>query len=656
MGYRCGNTQERHRHGMASKPRRKPAPKAHPARAAWGWRLARWGASLMAAGLFFAVIGVVLLTRDLPDINRVRPVEADTALEILAADGSLLARYGQLRGDWLRFEEIPPVMVDAILAIEDRRFFDHPGFDWRGIARALIANLSADSVRQGGSTITQQLAKNLFLSSDRTLERKAKELLLALQLEARYSKEELLELYLNRVYLGAGSYGIDAASRVYFGHSARKLALDEAAVLAGLVKAPSRLAPTNNPQAATQRARLVIAAMVDAGVLSPADATAADAREIRFAIRGDNPGVRYFTDWVAAEARAKLGAERRPVRVFTTLNPRWQQIAQNNVRLALAADGARLGVGQAALVALSPDGAVRAMVGGRDYRASMFNRVVQARRQPGSAFKPFVYLAAFEAGFTPRSLMRDSPVVFDKWAPQNFTGDYQGLVTLEQAFAQSINTVAVKLSETVDRKRVIAMAQRLGISTPVTPHPSVALGAAEVTPLDLASAYGVIANGGFAAPPYAIEEIRASGGDLLYRRPGPAPRRLLDARDVAMMNDLLIANIENGTGRQAQPGRPAAGKTGTSQDYRDAWFMGFTADLVAGVWVGNDDNTPMKAVTGGGLPARIWRGFVRDASEGLAPRPLGTSRRYEASAAQEAAARAPRDKKPSLWQRLFGRW
>ncbi|RME66257.1 MAG: penicillin-binding protein, partial [Alphaproteobacteria bacterium] len=426
-------------------------------------------------------------------------------------------------------------------------------------------------------------------------------------------------LYLNRVYLGAGTYGIDAAARVYFGHSARRLALGEAAVIAGLVKAPSRLAPTKDPAAATARARLVIKAMADAGMLSASEAQAAAHAAIAFAIVGDHIGHRYFADWVAAAARAKIGAERRPVRVVTTLNPRWQQAAEQAVARALDADGARLNVGQAALVAMSPQGAVRAMVGGRDYADSMFNRVVQARRQPGSAFKPFVYLAAFEAGFTTRSLMRDSPVVFDKWSPQNFSGDYQGLVTLEQAFAQSINTVAVKLSETVDRKRVIAMAQRLGISTPITPHPSVALGAAEVIPLELTSAYAVVANGGFAAAPYAISEIRTHDGSLLYRRAEAPPRRLLGSRESAMMSDLLVANITRGTGRQAAPGRPAAGKTGTSQDYRDAWFVGFTADMVAGVWVGNDDNRPMNGVTGGGheiAPDARGHAAARDAVHG----------------------------------------
>ncbi|GAB4145136.1 MAG: PBP1A family penicillin-binding protein [Sphingomonadales bacterium] len=616
-----------------------------------------WAASLFAASLVFAVLAVALLARDLPDVNQVRPVEPATAMEILASDGSLLARYGKLRGDWLRFEEIPPVMIDAILAIEDRRFFNHPGFDWRGIARAVVANLGADRVRQGGSTITQQLAKNLFLSNERTLERKAKELLLALQLEARYSKQELLELYLNRVYLGAGTYGIDAAARVYFGHGARRLQLAEAAVLAGLVKAPSRLAPTNDPDAANARARLVIAAMQDAGYLSPAQAADAAARPVRFAIAGDDWGARYFTDWVAARARAKLGAETRPVRVFTSLNPAWQAAAEAAVGSVLDEAGQARAASQAALVALAPDGAVRAMVGGRDYRRSMFNRAVQARRQPGSAFKPFVYLTAFEAGFTPRSLMRDSPVVFDKWAPANFTGDYQGLVTLEQAFAQSINTVAVKLSETVDRHRVIAMARRLGISTPITPHPSVALGTAEVTPLELASAYAVIANGGYAAAPYAITAIRAGDGSLLYQRPADPLRRIVGGREAAMMTDLLAANIARGTGKAARPDRPAAGKTGTSQDYRDAWFMGFTADMVAGVWVGNDDNSAMLGVTGGGLPARIWANFVRRASDGLAPRPLAGSRFAQAAHQDRAGAQVSEKRlKPSLWQRLFGRW
>ncbi len=474
---------------------------------------------------------------------------------------------------------------------------------------------------QGGSTITQQLAKVLFLPPDRTLKRKVQELMLALWLERRFSKDQILSLYLNRVYLGAGAYGVDAAARRYFGKPAARVTLYEAALLAGLLKAPSRYNPARDADRADWRARLVLRSMTEAGFVSAETAAAAYREKSRghstVAERG-----RYFADWVLSQVPSFVGPINEDLVVHTTLDPTLQAVAEREAAALLEAEGAAQDASQAAFVALTPEGAVRAMVGGRNYLDSQFNRAVQALRQPGSAFKAFVYLAAVESGMRPDDRFTDAPVKIGDWAPKNYAGRYHGEVTLREAFARSLNSVAVQVTQKVGPARVADAARRLGITTAIEAAPSVALGTSEVSLLELTAAYAVFANGGFGVWPHGISEIRTASGRIVYRRQGGGPGRAVVPDRVATMSHLMQAAVQWGTGKQADPGRPAAGKTGTSQDSRDAWFVGFTADLVAGAWLGNDDGRPMKRVTGGGLPARLWRRVMVPAHEGLAVRDL----------------------------------
>jgi len=570
---------------------------------------------------------------DLPDVNASAIAIGTPVLRLAHTDGTPLATVGELYGEAVRLDEVPPWLPAAVLAIEDRRFYRHGGVDVRGIARAAWANLRAGSIRQGGSTITQQLAKNLFLSPRRTWRRKVQETLLAVWLERRFTKRDILTLYLNRVYLGAGTYGVEAAARRYFGKSARHVTLAEAAMLAGLLKAPSRYAPSTNPQGARRRGAVVIDAMVEAGSISADQARLADAQSPIFARphRLSRRG-RYFADWVVERVPGYAGRVTRNLTVVTTLDPDLQGAAEDVIHDTLAREGPSHGASQAALVALGADGAIKAMVGGSDHATAPFNRAVYARRQPGSAFKLFVYLAGLEAGYAPDSLWRDAPVAIDGWRPRNYSGSFAGTVTMSQAFARSINTVAVRVAEAVGRERVVATAERLGIVSVLAPHPSLALGTAEVGLLELTAAYTTLSNGGYGILAHGIREIGISeigsrAGGTLYRREGSGLGRAIGERDVRAMTSMLEAVVTEGTGRAADPGRPAGGKTGTSEDHRDAWFVGFAGGLTAGVWVGNDEGTPMKGVTGGGLPARIWRSFMMRAGTGrtLAPRSGGAS-------------------------------
>ncbi len=609
-------------------------------------RTARWAAltALWGTIAIVAILGVFAL--DLPDIGDLNDTARRPGITLLAADETRIASFGDLYGEWLTVDELPPVLIDAVLATEDRRFYDHFGIDLHGLARALWANIRAGHVVQGGSTITQQLAKNLFLTPERTIKRKIQEVLLALWMEQLFTKDQILTLYLNRVYLGAGNYGVDAAARHYFGHSARSLSVAEAAMLAGLLKAPSRYAPTNDVERARARAAQVIRNLVDAGRLDQAGADAALAAMPRLKPPKAPSSARYFADWVATQLPGLIGNTGRDLVIRTTLAPRLQRLAERAVAANLARDGDRLNAHQAALVALAPGGAVRAMVGGRSYATSQFNRATQALRQPGSAFKLFVYLAAMEAGLTPESRMRDSPVILEGWRPQNYSKRYRGEVTLRQALIHSINTVAVKLSERVNRRRVIAAARRLGITSKMTARPSLALGTSEVRLIELTAAYGTLAHNGRPVRPYGIVEIRDGAGTVLYRRPERRDEPVIDPLVLGELNDMLIDVLKTGTGKAAYLDRPAAGKTGTSQDFRDALFIGYTADLVAGVWVGNDDGTPMRKVTGGGLPARIWRDFMAPA---VADMPVRDLPRYQPVPEQK------KKKKRGFFSRLFSR-
>ena len=574
-------------------------------------RLAKAVTVIALTGLlaFGAVIGY--FAYDLPLVSNLESPAA-RSFSLKTADGDLFAYRGVHQGEAQSFEALPADFVNAVLAIEDRRFFSHAGIDWRGIARALWTNARSGEIRQGGSTITQQYVKLAYLTRERSLRRKVQEAVLAVWLESRLEKREIFRRYVNLAYFGAGSYGIDAAARRYFGKAVDDLTLAQSAMLAGLIRAPSQLAPTRNLAAAQARAKQVLKAMVDSGFLTADRAAKAATQPASPKVTAKTrPSDAYFADWVQRQASNKLESLYGDFELRTTLQPELQAIAESVIKDTLDREGEALDTGQAALVAMTLDGAVVAMIGGRDYRASQFNRVTQARRQPGSLFKLFVFQTALEAGFAPDSRMVDKPVTVDGWSPQNYNKRYLGAVTLREAFAKSINTVTVQLTEKLGREKVIETARRMGITSPIQPHPSFALGTSGVRLLEITAAYGAVRAGKNKLVPFGIREVRAGGSSLLRHQPAaPLESGHASAAASPAMLDLLTSTILKGTGRAARINEPAGGKTGTSQDHRDAWFVGFSDELVVGVWTGNDDNRPMKAVTGGGLPARIWHDFM----------------------------------------------
>ncbi len=584
-------------------------------------RALRW--TLIAAIWGFVLLGSLLAwyAYDLPDIDGLAGTTRQPSITLLSVDGSPISSTGEIYGRTITVAEVPPVLPQAVLAVEDRRFYEHWGIDLRGLLRAFWVNLKAGEIVQGGSTITQQLAKVLFLTPERTLKRKAQEALLAMWLETKFSKDEILSIYLNRVYLGSGTYGMDAAARRYFDKPATKVTLYESAQLAGLLKAPSRYNPVSDYQRAGDRTKVVLASMVKAGFISHEEARKAFAAKPRRPAL-ENSGGRYYADWVIGQIGDFVGRIDTDLVVRTTLDPQLQAIAEEELLALIDGEGAARQVHQAAFVAIAPDGAVRAMVGGRDYRDSQFNRAAQALRQPGSAFKPFVYLAAMENGWQPDDRLVDAPVAVDDWQPRNYGERYYGEVTLREAFARSLNSVAVQLSERVGRERVAEAAQRLGITSDLDVRPSLALGASEVTLLELTGAYAAFANRGRGVWPHGILEVRDIEGRVLYRRSGGGPGQLMGGHTVNQLNNLMVATVEWGTGKAARIGRPTAGKTGTSQEFRDAWFVGFTRELVAGAWFGNDDGTSMLGVTGGGLPAKLWGRIMARGLEGKPVQPL----------------------------------
>jgi len=601
-------------------PKREKLPSSQPRKsreprrgAGWPGRIARWSAIVAIWTVLAVGVLVVWYAWDLPDVNELGGQTRRPSVTLLAADGSVVSTYGDYYAGATQIQDLPPYVMQAVIATEDRRFFEHIGFDPAGIIRAMVVNIRAGGLRQGGSTITQQLAKNLFLSNERTLRRKVQETLLAIWLETKFSKQQIFAIYMNRVYFGAGAWGLEAAARRYFGRPARDLNVREAALIAGLLKAPSKLSPARDRDAAETRASQVIENMVAAGYLNEADAARAEKAPLRLVPGLANVNTRYFADWALAEVVDRVGKPARDLVVSTTLDTHLQEIAESALETVIERDEAKRNVSQGALVALSPHGAVLAMVGGRDYGESQFNRATQARRQPGSAFKPFVYLAALEAGVQPSDTIVDGPINIGGWRPANFDEKFRGTMTVRDAFAYSINTAAVQLSERVGRERVIQVARRLGISTPLQATPALALGASEVTLLDLTTAYATIEDFGRAAMPHAVTEIRDSDGNILYRRSGSGSLQAIDPRIDETLIDMMGSVVAYGTGRAAALNRPAAGKTGTTSDFRDAWFVGFTNDIVAGVWVGNDNSAPMKGVTGGTVPAEIWRKFMVNA-------------------------------------------
>jgi len=536
---------------------------------------------------------------------------------IVSVDGRLIANRGMTGGEAVGLDEMSSWIPAAVVAIEDRRFYSHFGVDLLGLARAMVANLAAGRLVEGGSTITQQLAKNLFLKPDRTIERKVQEVLLALWLEHRHSKAEILEMYLNRVYFGSGAYGVEAAARRYFSKGAGDVTLSEAALLAGLLKAPSRLSPARDPKAAGERAELVLAAMREQRRIGDRDMTAALSAPASRAASYWTGSENYVADRVMEELPSLIGEVDADIVVETTVDLDLQKLAEASIRRLVGENGRKLSISQGALVSIDNSGAVRAMVGGYDYAASQFDRASEARRQPGSAFKPFVFLAALEQGRTPDSVRNDAPVRIGKWTPDNYQGKYFGRVTLATALARSLNSVAAQLVMEVGPDAVVEAARRLGIESELTANSSIALGTSEVTPLELTAAYVPFANGGYRPDVHFIGRIRKASGEVLYEHRGGGNPRVLRPEIVGMMNAMMTGTIEAGTARKAAFAWPAAGKTGTSQNSRDAWFIGYTANLTTGVWFGNDDGSPMKRVTGGGPPAEAWHEFMVAAHQGV---------------------------------------
>jgi penicillin-binding protein 1A len=583
------------------------------------YRLFYWGAVL---GLWaaIAVVGLIIYVgAHLPPIQSLEIPKRPPTIQITGLDGSVLATRGEMAGANIALKDLPPYLPRAFIAIEDRRFYSHYGVDPIGIARAAVANLLHRGVSQGGSTLTQQLAKNLFLTQERTMQRKLQEVELALWLERKHSKNEILELYLNRVYFGSGAYGVEAAAQKYFGKSARTVTVAEAAMLAGLVQSPSRLAPNRNPEGAEKRAQTVLAAMAGAKFITEAQAQASIGHP-SYNVKAAGAGtVNYVADWVGEVLDDLIGQIDQSIVVETSIDPKLQAIAEASIIDELAAKSVKFNVSQGALVAMTPDGAVRAMVGGRNYAESQYNRAVTAKRQPGSAFKPFVYLTAIEAGLTPETIRQDAPLDVKGWKPENYSHEYFGAVTLTQALAMSLNTVAVRLGMEVGPKNVVRTAHRLGISSKLDANASIALGTSEVSLTELVGAYAPFANGGQGITPHVVNKIRTTEGNkVLYARQPDQFGQVIDPRNVAMMNTMMQETLISGTARKAEiPGWSAAGKTGTSQDFRDAWFIGYTANLVTGVWLGNDDNSPTKKATGGGLPVEVWTRFMKTAHEGV---------------------------------------
>ncbi|OIR09053.1 penicillin-binding protein 1F [mine drainage metagenome] len=591
-------------------------------RRSWGWRIIGWGVSLMIWGMI-ALAGVVgYYAYDLPSLDTLTATSRKPSITLLSADGQTIAAYGDVFGQPLTLAEMPKTLPEAVMATEDRHFYSHFGIDLIGTARAALADLRAGHVVQGGSTITQQLAKNLFLSPERNAKRKIQELLLALWLEHKFSKDQILTLYLNRVYLGNGSWGVDAASERYFGISARGLNLYQSALLAGLLKAPSRYNPQNDQEESLQRTTQVLANMVAFGAITPAQAQEALKTGPGTVKKISHTG-RYFADWVRDQVEPYT-RDGRDLVVRTTLDLALQRKVEAALDASLSGPGAKARVGQGAVVVLSPDGAVRAMAGGRDYATSQYNRATQSLRQPGSSFKAFLYLAAMESGLTPDSTIEDEPITEGKYRPGNYHEHdrYEGVITLRHALAKSSNVAAVRLIERIGPRREVEVARRLGITSDLRPDASLALGTSEVSLLELTSAYATFANNGYGVFPYGFGEIDDPRGQQIYLRQGGGTGRVIAPRDLQEMTDMLVAVVQTGTARAAVIDRPVAGKTGTTQDSRDAWFIGFSADYVAGVWMGNDDRTPMHRVTGGTLPAKLWHTVMLDAEQGLPARPL----------------------------------
>jgi len=618
-----------------SKDRKRPA-KAGPARRQknkkqrkrrgifWLFgKLTYWG---LVFGLWagIGVAGIVgYYAAQLPNSSSWAIPQRPPNAKILATNGTLIANRGATGGAAMRLSEMSPYIPMAVIAIEDRRFHSHFGFDPIGFTRAMVRNVRAGRLIQGGSTLTQQLAKNIFFEHERTFKRKVQELIMAIWLETKFTKDQILEMYLNRVYFGSGSYGVDAASRRYFGKSARDVNLAEAALLAGLLKAPSRLSPAKNPELASERAKLVLATMKRSEFITESEAKKASTMKATKAKRYWSGSEHYAADIVIKQIPKLIGEMRDDVIVDTTIDFSLQKEAGGVIRDTLSKNGKAKKVSQGALVSMTPYGAIRAVVGGREYSESQFNRAFDAKRQPGSAFKPIVYLAALEAGRTPDSVRQDAPVRIGNWTPVNYDRKYRGEVTLDTSLSKSLNTVAAQMVMEVGPEKVVETATRLGIGSKLKANASIALGTSEVSLLELTAAYAPFANGGEAVKPYIIRRITDLEGKVLYERGSPIAQQVVFPRELGMMNAMMKNVVKKGTAKAAIiKGHEVAGKTGTTQNSRDGLFVGYTANLVTGIWYGNDDGTPTKKVTGGSLPASSWQKYMAYAHENLPSIPL----------------------------------
>ena len=574
----------------------------------------KYGLAAAAVGLLALIVAVVVAMTSLPDYDELaKRNDLGQMIRVRAADGSVLVTMGPSFGQWLPYDKIPATMRAAMISVEDKRFRSHLGVDPIGMARSVKVRFDTGRWKQGGSTITQQLARNIFLTNSRTFGRKVREGVLALALERKFSKDQILELYLNRVYFGGGAYGIDAASRTFFGHGADQLSLNEAAIIAGLVKAPSNYSPTADVDAARGRAGVVIQSMVNNGFLSAGAAANAVDAQIKVQPAAKQNSARYFTDWALPQLDTLIDETKEPIDVWTTLDPKMQEVGDRAINGNVPAGA------QGALVSIDRDGAVRAMIGGRDYVSSIYNRATQAQRQPGSSFKLFVYLSALEAGKKPTDVIVDEPFEVDGWKPRNSTRTFAGPVTLREAFSRSINTISAKIGAELGFGTIADMAHRFGVGSNISTYPSMVLGTSEVRLIDMTRAFASVSNRGVSVMPYAIRKVVSADGRLLYQHE-PTEERVLVAPWVAAgMTDLLQSAVLSGTGRAAQIGRPVAGKTGTTTSNKDGWFIGFSSGLTTGVWMGRDDAKPIAGLQGGTAPARAFASFMKVA---VANRPI----------------------------------
>ncbi|WP_225205214.1 transglycosylase domain-containing protein [Novosphingobium huizhouense] len=581
-------------------------------------RLIVWGGGVALLAAIGVAVAVLITARSLPSYDRLKSSQAGQMIVVRAKDGSEIVTLGPSYGKWVPYARIPAVMKDAMISVEDRRFREHWGVDPIGIVRSVMVRVQSGRWRQGGSTITQQLARNVFLNNSRTFDRKIREAVLAMALETKFSKNQILELYLNKVYFGGGAYGVDSAARKFFGHPGDQLTLEEAAIIAGLVKAPSHYSPTADAKAAVDRARVVVETMQDAGTITPAQAAAANFSTVKLAAEQGQNSARYFTDWVLPQLDLVVPDVDQPIEVWTTLDP----VAQRAATSALQANVP--GGVQGALVSVDRDGAVLAMVGGTDYVTSNYNRAVNAVRQPGSAWKLFVYLAALEAGYTPDDRVVDEPVTIQGWSPRNSGGTYAGPIDVRTAFAYSKNTVAAQLGNEVGFGAVANMARRFGITTPINTQPSMVLGTSDVRVIDMVRAFAEVSAKGTTVVPYGIRKVTTTDGEVLYSHRPDVQQQLVPTYVAAAITDLLQTAVSTGTGRAAQIGRPVAGKTGTTSSNKDGWFLGFSSGITTGVWMGRDDARPVPGLQGGTAPARAFAAYMKVATAKRPPEKFET--------------------------------